>query len=498
VTLGSAIGTTGLLMAGSDGTNARAIKTTSDGTLLTQLTGSTVTDEIITNQNEIYSSISILIKHNEPRDIYGASWDKGSIPTLTRTDAADGKIANAGIGLASATNDFDNLPIWGEFEEVVDDYGNYFIRIPKFYIRKLDGPNFKSWQVSKYRHPGFYLPWVFWDFANKRELPYYDHGKYKASLSADNKLESKPDRYPLVNKNIVDFRTYARNNNAGGLLGYQQLDIHAVDVLRTLMFIEFATLNIQTIMQGYTTGQYNAAHTATVAEDNTNRIIVANATADSYRVGQAISVGTTLGGNQIFYGRTITSIDVYDANNKAISFDGTPVNIAVGNILYNTGWKNGFSRNIAASSGSLTANDGKYPCVYRGIESPFGDTWQFVDGVNINEFQAWVTENANDYVSNVFANPYKILGYINCNASGYVSAMGFDPNYPFAEFPTAVAGSSSTYYSDYYYQNAGQRIALVGSGWIGGSSAGPSFWTLYHASSGAVVDFGGRLLKKAL
>ena len=40
VTLGSAIGTTGLLMAGSDGTNARAIKTTSDGTLLTQLTGS--------------------------------------------------------------------------------------------------------------------------------------------------------------------------------------------------------------------------------------------------------------------------------------------------------------------------------------------------------------------------------------------------------------------------------------------------------------------------
>lgn len=42
VTLGSAIGTTGLLMAGSDGTNARAIKTTSDGTLLTQLTGSTV------------------------------------------------------------------------------------------------------------------------------------------------------------------------------------------------------------------------------------------------------------------------------------------------------------------------------------------------------------------------------------------------------------------------------------------------------------------------
>lgn len=40
VTLNSAIGTTGLLMAGSDGTNARAIKTATDGTVLTQLTGS--------------------------------------------------------------------------------------------------------------------------------------------------------------------------------------------------------------------------------------------------------------------------------------------------------------------------------------------------------------------------------------------------------------------------------------------------------------------------
>jgi len=40
VTIGSAIGNKAQLIAGSDGTNARAIKTASDGTLLTQLTGS--------------------------------------------------------------------------------------------------------------------------------------------------------------------------------------------------------------------------------------------------------------------------------------------------------------------------------------------------------------------------------------------------------------------------------------------------------------------------
>ena len=100
-----------------------------------------------------------------------------------------------------------------------------------------------------------------------------DIGKYKASLGAGNKLESKPNTYPLVNTNIVNMRNYARNNNVDGLKGYQQLDIHAVDVLRTLMIVEFATLNIQSIMMGFVNGRYNEADEATISESNTNRII---------------------------------------------------------------------------------------------------------------------------------------------------------------------------------------------------------------------------------
>ena len=236
-----------------------------------------------------------------------------------------------------------------------------------------------------------------------------------------------------------------------------------------------------------------------ISEVATNRIIVPNATADLYRIGQAISIGTSQGGNQVFYGRTITSIDVYDASNKAIVFDGIPVDIAVDNVVYNTGWKNGFSRDIASSSGSIVNNvDGKYPCSYRGIESPFGDIWQFVDGVNITDNQTWVAKNAKDYASNVFASPYEKLGYINKNADGYPKYMGFDRSYPFASFPTDVGGSSSTYYSDYYYQTSGQRIARVGGRWSTGADGGLWYWSLSGASSAAGVDIGGRLLKKAL
>jgi len=435
-----------------------------------------------------------------PAPIYGVTWDKGSVSTLTRTDDAIGFVANVGVDGQLVDNDFDSADIFGDISEVTDVQGNVFMRIPKFYIQKIEGANLRLWRVSKQRYSGFYLPWCFWNFENNRELPYIDIGKHKATLSADSKLESKPDKYPLINTNIVQMRTYARNNNANGLEGYQQLDVHTYDVLQTLMRIEFANLNTQSVMAGYTTGRYGVeSELAVITEIGTNRIVVSNATAANYRAGQTVSVGTARYGTQVFYGRTITAISDYDVDNKAIHFDGAPVDIAVGNFLQNTGWKNGFSRSIAASSGSLVSNsDGKYPCSYRGIESPYGDVWQFVDGININEFQAWVTENPEDYASNVFANPYKQLSYLNAGVNGYVMSMGYDITFPFAELPTAVGGNSSAYYADYYYQATGQRIALVGGYWTDGVGAGPSCWPLNTSSSGASVVFGGRLLKKPL
>ena len=431
--------------------------------------------------------------------IYGAYWDKGSSPVLTRTNNAVGMTANVGVGGAFVQNDFDTAQIYREIGPVIDTLGNTFIRIPKFYIKKTDGPGFKTWQISKTKYPGFYLPWCFWNFTTSQELPYIDVGKYKATKDGSSKLQSVPNVSPLISDNIVNFRTYAQNNNTGGLLGYQQLDIHVVDVIRTLMLIEFATLDIQTVLKGWTSGQYTATHLATVAENGVNRIIVSNANAALYAVGQPIAIGSTQGGNQICYGRTITAIDVYDGSNKAISFDGAAVNIAVGNMLYHVGWKNGFSADIAASSGSIVSNtDGLHPCVYRGIESPFGDIWQFVDGVNINERQAWVCKNAAQYAGNVFASPYEQLGYANAAANGYVKAMGYDANLPFAEFPVDSTGGNTTYYADYYYKDVGQRIARFGGYWYYGAAAGVSVWYLYDSSTSASVYIGGRLLKKPL
>jgi len=428
--------------------------------------------------------------------IYGVQWDKTSNPVLTRTDRSIGAIVNVGINSEIVDNSMDISGIFKDFREVTDKYGNVFIRIPKMYIKKSDTTELFSRKISRKKFDGSYLPWCFWDFVNNKELDYIDVGKHKASLSDDGtKLESKPGKYPLINKTIVNFRTYAKNNGNE----YQQLDIHTWDLLQTLFVIEQATLHSQSIVAGYTSGQYSASHIAIITEIDTNRIIVSNSVANNYEIGQAISVGTSLGGNQIFYGRNITDIQVYDVENKAIVFDGPVVNITAGNILYNTGYKNGFSNNIVSSVGSINSKtSGKHPFVWHEIESLFGDIWQFVDGVNINDNQAWVCEDARNYASNIFTAPYKQVGYMNSNIDGYVKKLGFDPNIPYIQFPVEVGGSASTYYSDNYYQSLGQRIARVGGPWCDGSDAGLFYWNLNISSSNTNVYVGGRLLKKAL
>jgi hypothetical protein len=430
--------------------------------------------------------------------IMGVKWDRTATPDLERTNQAKGRIAGVGVDDQIVRNDFDNMPIFGEMHDVTDSYGNKFVRIPKFYIKKTKTADERTWKISKTQHEGFYLPKVFWDFENDRELPYFDFGKHKSTKDEMDRMESKSGKYPLVNENIVDMRNYAENNNVNGVSGYQQLDIHGYDVIKTLMYIEFATLDMQSKMRGFLDGEYGTSDTALTAETSINRIVVDNAVANKYRVGQTISIGSSRGSNSVFYGRTITDIqvDTPETGQSAIVFDGDPVDIAIDDVLYNTGWKNGFSADIAASSGSPVSNtNGKFPCMYRGIESPYGDIWQFVDGVNINDWQAWVTSDARDYASNVFSAPYEQLNYVNHNGNGYVEEMGFDEGKPFASFP--IATGSSSYYRDYYYQNSGQIIARVGGAWGGGSTGGPSYWLLSTSSAYANLSVGARLLKKA-
>ena len=70
------------------------------------------------------------------------------------------------------------------------------------------------------------------------------------------------------------------------------------------------------------------------------------------------------------------------------------------------------------------------------------------------------------------------------------------------QFPVDRSGSSTThsttYYSDFYYQIAGQRVAAFGGQLNYESGAGLFCWALTYASSHKPTTVGGRLVKKEL
>ncbi len=379
-----------------------------------------VTKENISSEDFIYAYKSYngelkyeYVLHNYSYKVYGVSWN-GSGSTLTRTDNSVGMgfVVNA----STITSDFDNAEIYKEMVEITDEFGNQFIKIPKFYIKKTNNGSSWTWQISQEKKDSsYYLPACFYDETNSRELNYALIGKYDASLSASNKLESKTGKAPLTTKTIVEFRTYATTNGSG----YQLMDIHMVDALQVLFYIEFATLNSQSIMKGYS---------------NTS-----NASA-------------------------VTS---------------------------------GLTDSVTSLSGSPNSNtNGSNPMKYRGIENLWGNLEQYVDGININNYVAYVARNSNSYLSNTFSGNYVQVGYTNSSSSGWALNLSHDSSNPFTNLAASVtATESSSPYGDKYYSASGAKIALLGGAWNYGNDNGISMWAFSVDSATAYSVFGSRLAK---
>ena len=148
-------------------------------------------------------------------------------------------------------------------------------------------------------------------------------------------------------------------------------------------------------------------------------------------------------------------------------------------------------------SGCL-ANDNKHAIIYRGIENIFGNVYQFVDGINIKDYKAYICYDPAEYVVDKFTSPYQALGYTDGDTEGYIKSLGYDGSHPLISLPTEAGGSgagSNAYVTDYYYKNTGNRIALVGGYMNSGANAGLWSWNCSNASSNTYWSIGARLLR---
>lgn len=438
-------------------------------------------------ENYIYYGVKRKVEQNS-----SSAWE--------RIGSAIGKVATATKDGSSVQNDFDNIYPWSdiitcnldpstnEIKAFIGDptfdftgnNGEVMTRIPEFYWKRYVKDGYEYILISRH------------NLADFTRSPEFFVGRYDSSYDGT-RLHSISGKVPEVNRNIGSFRSLSKAVGTN----WCQMDYHYF-LLQMLYLVEYADYNSQNKLgNGITSCRISDSDKALLAESNVNRIIINTSAANNFIVGQQVSIGTSSAWNwNIAKNRTITNKESYNdgtITGTAIYFDGTPVNIALNNVLWSTGQKVGHCDSLGMKSGCL-ANDGKHAIIYRGIENIFGNVWQFVDGINIKDYHSYVCTNPDEYVSDVFETPYKELGYVNANTNGYAMALGYDKENPLFALTTEVGGGSSTYITDYYYQNLGNRIALVG-GFYYGTGAGLWYWALNSTSSYTSYYVGARLLK---
>ena len=405
-----------------------------------------------------------------------------------------GKTAAATKNGGTVQNDFDNLAPWSDIKSCNYDLttkkinawfgdanfkfdgtnGDVFTHIPKTYWKIYQENDYDYVLLADYPRAGF------------MEVDGFFIGRYNASVVSD-VLHSYSGLVPTTNKNIGQFRTLA---NALGT-NFSQLDWRYF-VLQMLYLVEYADYNSQSKLGN---GVQNRKYLKTlVAESNTNRAIIGSSS--GYYVGQIIRIGTSDGGTQVADARKITAIEAYDEDGVtgyALTFDGAAVNIAVDNFVCTMAQETGQCDSLGMKSGCLN-NDGYHSVIYRGVENIFANIYAWVDGINIKDNLAYICKDHSEYASDKFTDPYKPLAYTNCNTNGNPKTLGLDVDEPFFRFPTEVGGGSSTYMCDYYYQNTGNRVALVGGYFYGGAGDGLWCWGLNGTSSVAGWYIGARVL----
>lgn len=439
--------------------------------------------------------------------IYGVKrvWNTENVSdTWERTDASVGMEANPTIGTKVGKDDFSYVMPWagivskccdldtGETIAYIGEPGydptKYMVltEYPGYYLKRWRDDTYEYVQISAGAFDGavYIEPW--------------EWGRYPSSLMGS-KHVSMSGKHPDCRINRATVR--ARSKAAGE--GYYSMDSTSYWAYSMLVLVKYASLNTQEkVCKGYYYLRYTDQDKALVAEQSTNRIVIALATAaNEYLVGNAVEIGTSLGGAQVAKQRLITRVEDYSngsVTGKAIYFDGDPVNIAVGNIISHCANISGTTDSLGMRDGCLV-NDGKHAMLLLGHEH--NGQYAFVDNVNRYQDKLYVCYDntaTKDNVGDTDPN-YKALSFAFPTTSGWQLLEGFDPEHPLEMWCEKLGGSSVGKGNGAYLwsnNNAAWCVLFVFGDASIGAYAGLPFVSAYNGSGNAFWDIGGVLLKK--
>ena len=439
--------------------------------------------------------------------IYGVKrvWNTESVSdTWERTDASVGMEANPTIGTKVGKDDFSYVMPWagivskccdldtGETIAYIGEPGydptKYMVltEYPGYYLKRWRDDTYEYVQISAGAFDGavYIEPW--------------EWGRYPSSLMGS-KHVSMSGKHPDCRINRATVR--ARSKAAGE--GYYSMDSTSYWAYSMLVLVKYASLNTQEkVCKGYYYLRYTDQDKALVAEQSTNRIVIALATAaNEYLVGNAVEIGTSLGGAQVAKQRLITRVEDYSngsVTGKAIYFDGDPVNIAVGNIISHCANISGTTDGLGMRDGCLV-NDGKHAMLLLGHEH--NGQYAFVDNVNRYQGTLYVCYDntaTKDNVGDTDPN-YKALSFAFPTTSGWQLLEGFDPEHPLEMWCEKLGGSSVGKGNGAYLwsnNNAAWFVLCVFGGASSGAGAGLPWVNADGGGGDAGWYIGGVLLKK--
>ncbi len=480
---------------------------------------------------------------------YGVHFDNYDVTPSsngTRLFDAVGMTAAPSTNAVRAVNDFDGkgcfayLEVNGSVDEngdfqvqYIKDIDNEFSRtkydtwclyLTQYVYRKFDS-NGEDTVISDTRHSAEWLPEGGAIRPDGTIRPFVAIAKYMSGDNADGVASSisgvSPKNYSFQSS-LTKFRAKGTQ--------YCAETSQDSERMTRLMEIAFATRHSQSVMAGCNWWWTQA--TATVQENNAERIIISKSAAKEFVVGGTVSIGNAnsltsegkanndrgLSGLHAKANKVkITKIEDYDSNNAAVyvdnggqKFSTAPTSVSgvtCETIISTMPWNTGGCDEVLGSCGSPVSNtSGKEPYILFGVEmssgfwEPKGNTVMKIENHVMRPYICYDCTKMT--TAGATTDDWIALGYAIPDNKGswkYISKLGYSADDPEVRYPVEVAATSSTGYADGLYtenlETTGdsQREVLGSGNLTGGAVDGRRLADLYLGLSDSYWYFAARL-----
>lgn len=480
---------------------------------------------------------------------YGVHFDNYDVTPSsngTRLFDAVGMTAAPSTNAVRAVNDFDGKGCFaylevnglvdenGDFQvQYIKDIDNEFSRtkydtwclyLTQYVYRKFDS-NGEDTVISDTRHSAEWLPEGGAIRPDGTIRPFVAIAKYMSGDNADGVASSisgvSPKNYSFQSS-LTKFRAKGTQ--------YCAETSQDSERMTRLMEIAFATRHSQSVMAGCNWWWTQA--TATVQENNAERIIISKSAAKEFVVGGTVSIGNAnsltsegkanndrgLSGLHAKANKVkITKIEDYDSNNAAVyvdnggqKFSTAPTSVSgvtCETIISTMPWNTGGCDEVLGSCGSPVSNtSGKEPYILFGVEmssgfwEPKGNTVMKIENHVMRPYICYDCTKMT--TAGATTDDWIALGYAIPDNKGswkYISKLGYSADDPEVRYPVEVAATSSTGYADGLYTEnlettGDSQREVLGSGTLYyGALDGRRHASLFNGLSDSDWTFAARL-----